>query len=155
MPTPRFPSATNLFMPEATRQVIGFLREPGKFKLLEYAQMVKSTGTDKAGKPVCFFCTIDPDAPIRVVTDQEFAFEDGEDAPEGTVMPNFTTTEVRMFRRAYNYRAGDQMVDTAELFQPLPLFRQIALMIAMTNKTARIWSLLENASNWGANTADA
>lgn len=156
MPTPRFPSATNLFLPGATRQVIGFLRKPGRFKLLDYIQFVKSDGSDREGKPVCFFVTIDPDAPIRVVTDQEYAWEDGEDAPEGAgMLVNFTTTEVRMFRRAYPYRAGEQMVDTAEFFQPLPLYRQIALMQAMTNKTARVWSLLDSASNWGANTADA
>ena len=155
MPTPRFPGATNLFMPAATRQVIGFLLEPGRFKLWDYVQKVGSSGTDKAGKPVCFFTTIDPDAPVRVVADADYSWEDGEDAPEGTVMPNFTTTEVRMFRRAYPYRAGEQMVDTAELFQPLPLFRQIALMHAMINKTARVWSLLDTAANWGANTADA
>lgn len=155
MPTPRFPSSTNLFLPGATRQVIGFLREPGRFPLLEYAQLVKSEGTDREGKPVCFFITIDPDAPVRVVSDADYAWEDGEEAPEGTVMPNFTSTEVRMFRRAYPYRAGEQMVDTAEFFKPLPLFRQIALMLAMTNKTARVWSLMDTAANWGANTADA
>lgn len=155
MPTPRFPSASNLFMPAATKQVIGFLRKPGRFKLLDYVQLVKSSGTDKEGKPVCFFTTIDPDAPVRVVADADYAWEDGEEAPEGTVTPNFTTTEVRMFRRAYPYRAGEQTVDTAELFQPLPLYRQIALMLAMTNKTARVWSLLDTSSNWGNNTADA
>ncbi len=156
MSTPRFPSSTNLFIPGATGQVIGYLRRPGKFKLLEYAQMVKSSRTGGDGWPVCMFATIDPDAPVRVVTDQEYAWEDGDDAPEGAgMLVNFNTTEVRMFRRAYPYRIGEQAVDTAELFPVLPVYREIALMLAMTNKTARVWSLLDNASNWGANTADA
>jgi hypothetical protein len=154
--TPVFPSSTNLFIPSATGQVIGYLRKPGRFKLFEYAQIVKSSGTDKKGWPVCLFTTIDPDAPIRVVTDQEYAWEDGDDPPEGAgMLINFTTTEVRMFRRAYPYRLGEQMVETAELFPVLPVNRQIALMLAMTNKTARIWSLLDSAANWGTNTADA
>ena len=51
------------------------------------------------------------------------------------MMVNFTTTEVRMFRRAYSYRIGEQAADTANLFPVLPVYRQIALMQAMTNKT--------------------
>ena len=81
MTTPRFPLATNLFIPQATGQVIGYLRQPGKFKLLDYAQIVKSTRTGGDGWPVCLFTTIDPDAPIRVVTDQESAWEDADNAP--------------------------------------------------------------------------
>lgn len=156
MVTPRFPSSTNLFVPQATGQVVGYLRKPGKFKLLEYAQLVKSTRTGGDGWPVCLFTTIDPDAPVRVVTDQEYAFEDGDDPPEGSgMMVNFVTTEVRMFRRAYPYRIGDQAADTANLFPVLPVYRQVALMEAMTNKTARVWSLLDTTANWGSNTADA
>ncbi len=156
MATPRYPGATDVFIPQATGQVIGFLRRPGQFKLLEYVQIVKSTREGGDGWPVCLYTTIDPDAPVRVVTDQEYAFEDGDRSPEGAgMMVNFTTTEVRMFRRAYPYRIGQQAADTATLFPVLPVYREIALMQAMTNKTARVWSLLDNASNWGANTADA
>ncbi len=156
MATPRFASATNVFIPEATGQVIGFLRKPGRFKLLDYAQLVKGSRTGGDGKPVCLFVTLDPDEPVRVVSDQEFAWEDGDDSPEGSgMLPNFTTTEVRMFRRAYAYRMGEQVADTANLLPILPIQREIALMRAMTNKTQRIWTLLDSATNWGANTADA
>lgn len=156
MATPRFFSNTNLFVPEATGQVIGFLRQPGAFKLMQYAQLVKSNRNGGDGKPVCLFVVLDPDEPVRVVTDQEFAWESGDNAPEGANMiPNFNTTEVRMFLRAYPYRIPEQTVDTAELLKPLPIYRQIAMLKAMTNKTQRIWTLLDNAANWGANTADA
>ncbi len=156
MPTPAFPSATNLFSAQATGQVISYLRTPGKFKLMDYAQIVKSTRTGGDGWPVCLFTVIDPDAPVRVVTDQEYAFEDGDDAPEGAgLLANFNTVEVRMFRRAYPYRIGEQAASAADFFQPLTLYRQIALMLAMTNKTARVWTLLDTASNWGSHTADA
>ncbi len=156
MATPRFPSAVNLFNAQATGQVIGYLRKPGKFKLLDYAQIVKSTREGGDGWPVCLFTVIDPDAPVRVVTDQEYAWEDGDDSPEGSgMMVNFNTVEVRMFRRAYPYRIGEQAASTADFFKPLPLYREIALMQAMTNKTARVWTLLDNASNWSTHTADA
>jgi hypothetical protein len=156
MTTPRFPSSTNLFVPEATGQVVGYINKPGRFMLWDYAQRVKSSRTGGDGKPVCLFTTIDPDEPVRVVTDQEFAWEDGEDAPEGANQEfNFILTEVRMFRRAYPYRLGEQANDTANLFKPMPLKRTMATSKAMTNKTARVWTLLDNAANWGANTADA
>src|ERR1043166_813051 len=156
MPTPRYPGSSNLFIPEATGQVIGYINKPGRFKIWDYAQKVKSTRNGGDGKPVCLFTTIDPDEPVRVVTDQEFAWEDGEDAPEGADQDfNFTLTEVRMFRRAYPYRMGEQAADTANLFKPMPLKRQMAVSKAMTNKTARVWSLLDNSSNWGSHTADA
>jgi hypothetical protein len=155
MTTPRYPSATNLFIPSATGQVIGFIRKPGQFKLLEYAQLVKSTRENGLGQPVCLFTTIDPDEPIRVVTDQEYAWEDGDKAPEGSNQSvNFNTTEVRMFRRAYPYRLGEQIVGTAVLFPVLPVYRSIAVAKAMTNKTKRVWNYLDNASNWGSFTAD-
>jgi hypothetical protein len=156
MATPRFFSNTNLFNAEATGQVVGFLRNSGQFKLMEYAQLVKSTRTGGDGKPVCLFVTLDPDEPVRVVTDQEFAWESGDNAPEGANMiPNFNTTEVRMFLRAYPYRIPEQTVDTATFLKPMPIYRQIAMLKALTNKTQRIWTLLDNASNWSSNTADA
>jgi hypothetical protein len=155
-PTPVFSSPSNLFIPEATGQVVAYLRQPGKFKLLDYAQIVGSTKTDSKGWPVCLFTILDPDAPVRVVTDQEYAWEDGDDPPEGAgMLVNFTTQEVRMFRRAYPYRVGEQTAATATLIPILPIEREIALMLAMTNKTARVWTLLDNASNWSGNTADA
>jgi len=155
-PTPVFPSPTNLFIPAATGQVVGYLRQPGKFRLFEYTQLVKSTSTDRKGWPVCLFTILDPDEPVRVVTDQEYAWEDGDPAPQNTNMDvNFTTQEVRMFRRQYGYRIGEQTADTAQLMPVLPVYRLVALMKAMTNKTARVATLLDTAANWGNNTADA
>lgn len=155
MATPHFFGPENLFNAEATGQVVGFLRKASKYKLMEYCQLVKSTRTGGDGKPVCLFVTLDPDAPVRVVTDQEYAWPDNSDAPEGAgALTNFTTTEVRMFRRAYPYRLSEQVVDTAQFLKPMPIEREIALNKAMVNKTQRIWSLLDTSSNWGANTAD-
>ncbi len=127
MATPRFFSNTSLFIPEATGQVIGFLRNSGQFKFMQYSQLVKSSRTGGDGKPVCLFVVLDPDEPVRVVTDQEFAWESGDDAPEGANMiPNFNTTEVRMFLRAYPYRIPEQTVDTATLLQPMPIYQDPA-----------------------------
>src|SRR5215831_8695695 len=138
MPTPRYPSATNLFIPQATGEVVGFIRKPGAFKLMDYVQLVRGTRTDATGWPVVLYVVLDPDAPARRVTDQEYAWEDGDVAPEGAgLMANFTYQEVRMFRRAYPYRLGEQIVETAQAFKVLPVYRSIALQLAMTNKTAR------------------
>jgi len=155
MPTPRYPSATNLFIPQATGEVVGFIRKPGAFKLMDYVQLVRGTRTDATGWPVVLYVVLDPDAPARRVTDQEYAWEDSDVAPEGAgLMANFTYQEVRMFRRAYPYRLGEQIVETAQAFKVLPVYRSIAIQLAMTNKTARVCSLIDTVANWGTFTSD-
>lgn len=148
MATPRFVSATNYFVPSATGQVVGFIRKPGSYKLMDYVQLVSSKREDSRGHPICLYGVLDPDAPIRVVTDQEYAWEDGDDSPEGAgMLINFKWEEVRMFRRAYPYRLGEQAVDTSEI--PLmAIHRDVAMNVAMINKTRRVWTLLDAASNW-------
>src|SRR6516162_9335554 len=107
MVAPRFPSASNFFVPEPTGQLIAFIRNSGSYKWMDYCQVVRATREDARGHPIVLYGVLDPDAPIRVVTDQEYAWEDGDDAPEGAgMLINFIWTEVRMFRRAYPYRIG-------------------------------------------------
>ena len=99
---------------------------------------------------------LDPDAPIRVVTDQEYAWDDGDDPPEGQgQMINFVWQEVRMFRRAYSYRLGEQAVDTAAI--PLmSINREVAMNVAMINKNGAGMTLLDTAANWPSiSTSDA
>jgi len=52
MATPRFGSATSYFIPQATGQVCGAIRKPGKFRLMEYTQLVSSNRKDASGEPV-------------------------------------------------------------------------------------------------------
>lgn len=150
MPTPRYLSATNGFIPEATGQAIAYVRDPNKFKINQYVQLIR------APKPVVVYAELDPDQPVRVVTDQEFAWEDGDPRPRGNNnMGNFKWTEVRVFRRNYGYTVGHQAIEAAEGWNPKAFFNATILSQAMTNMTQRFITLMENTANWGSNTAAA
>lgn len=150
MATPRYPSPTNTFVPEATGQAIAYVRDPSRFKVNEYVQLVR------APKPVVLYAFLDPDEPVRVVTDAEYDWPDGQPRPRpaGNV-GNFKWEEVRIFRRSYGYTVGEQLVETAEGWNPRAFFDAIILNKAMVNVTKRVMALLDNAANWGANTATA
>lgn len=150
MTTPRYLSATNGFIPEATGQAIAYVRDPNKFKINQYVQLIR------APKPIVLYAELDPDQPVRVVTDQEFAWEDGDPRPRGNNnMGNFKWTEVRAFRRNYGYTVGHQAIEAAEGWNPKAFFNATILSQAMTNVTARFVSLMENTANWGSNFATA
>lgn len=166
--TPRFFSPTNGFVPSATNQLIGYMRTPGKYKLLDYTQLVGSKSEDSTGKPICFYYVLDPDAPVRVgpvtgptVTnptiqgtngpsvDTQWRWAPGDDAPRGNIISNFYGQTVEMMRRAFPYEYDDQTGDTADL--PIgEIYQQIALNLAMTVKTHRVISMLQTAANWPA-----
>lgn len=150
MATPRYLSFTNGFIPEATGQAIAYVRDPGRFKVNEYVQIVN------APKPVVAYAFLDPDQPVRVVTDQEFDWPDGQPRPkpQGN-LGNFKWEEVRVYRRDYGYTIGEQQVETAEGWNPRAFFNAIILSLAMTNLTKRVTDLLETTGNWGGNTGTA
>lgn len=150
MATPRYPSATNTFVPAATGQAIAYIRDKARFKYNEYCQIIR------APKPVVLYAFLDPDEPSRVVTDQEFDWPSGQKRPlPQSNIGNFKWEEVRMFRRAYGYQLDEEVVNTAEGWNPKAFHNAIILNKAATNLTQRIVTLLENASNWGGNTATA
>lgn len=149
MSTPRMPSATNVFIPRATGEVIAFVRKPSEFKLNEYCQFVKSE------KPVGLYTVLDRAQSVRVPTDQEFAWPDGAPAPLGNNnLGNFRYEEFQCDRRAYGYSIGEQVVEAAD-WKVEAVQASIAASQAYTNKTNRVMDLLENTSNWGTNYADA
>ncbi len=174
--TPRFFGPTGSFLIEATGQMIGFVREPGRFKLLDYVQVVKSEEENKKGKPVAAYAILDPDAAVRTgprtgptVTgappdiqglggpsvDAKWRWQDGEDRPKAQIKSNFKWQVVEMERRNYGYEYGEQTVDSADL-PIMNIERMNATSVAMTVKTDRVIQMLQTAANWpAANVADA
>jgi hypothetical protein len=155
MATPRYASSTNVFIPQATGQAIAFVRDKSRFKINQYWQTVRSD-KQEGGHPVCAYAFLDPDEPIRVVTDEEYDWPYGQKRPEpkGNI-GNFKWELVRMFRRWYGYQVDQGVVDNAEGWNPKAFFDQIQVTKAMTNATKRCVDLIENSSNWGGNTATA
>lgn len=150
MATPRYASATNVFIPQATGQAIGFVRDPEQFAVNRYVQIVR------APRPVVLYAFLDPDAPVRVVSDAEFDWPYGQQRPKPMAnIGNFKWEEVRVFRRDYGYTVDEEIVNGSDGWNPKAFFNGIILSLAMTNVTWRVSTLLETAANWGGNTATA
>lgn len=150
MPTPAYISFSNAFIPEATGQAIAYVRDKSQFKLNEYVQLVN------APEPQVAYAVLDPDQPVRVVTDQEFAWPDGQPRPRPqNNTGNFVWNLVTVNRRNYGYMVGEQALSTAKGWNPKAFFNAQILNQAMTNVTQRFITLAETVANWGSNTADA
>ncbi len=174
MATPRYASPTNVFVPSATAQVIGFIKD-GNWKLREYCQFFGSTDSVNSGgieKPIAGYYIVDPDEPVRVgpaITmssnpdpqgtgpgvDNEDLWEPGNNRPPSNVALNFKFITAQMDRRNYGYQLDDQTMTAADL-PIMEFYRKTALSKAMRKKITRVIKTLENTANWPtANVADA
>ncbi len=148
--TLRFISGSNGFIPEATGQVIAYIRKPEEFALNRYVQYVPTP------KVVGVYAMLGRDEVVRVVSDEEFAWEDGDERPKGIYhQVPFTWQEFRTFRRDYPWTLGYQAIDQTTGWKPKLVHAAAAISVAMTNRTRRVVVLVETASNWGVNTAAA
>jgi hypothetical protein len=140
-------------LPDISNYVISYIRNPKKFPINKYAQFVETPLQRGA------YWYIDPDQPVRVVSDAEFAWADGQPRPTGYA--NQMPGELLQFvtdRRDYPWTLGDMAVENIEEFSGHDLREWYAAMVAslgMTNRTNRTAGVLTNAANWGSNTATA
>lgn len=149
--TPRYLSAFNGFVPKPTGQAVSFIKNPSEFKLNQYVQYIESPTT------VGLYAYIDKDTPARIVTDEEFAWEDGAERPITNYNGlSFAWQEFATKRRNYATMLGDQSIAMAkDSWNALEHHVGALCQQAMTNRTNRIWTMLETAGNWFSNTADA
>lgn len=147
----RFLSGSNGFLPEATGQVIAFIRKPETFRLNQYVQYVETP------KVIGVYAELGRDEPVRVPTDAEFAWEDGDERPAGDYhQVPFQWTEFRTYRRDYPWRLGWQAIEQAGGgWKPKAVHAAMAASKAMTNRAIRVITLMEATANWGDNTATA
>ncbi len=160
-------------MPAATGLVVGFIREPGNFRLREYTQWFGSEDKDSGTKkPIAGYWVYDPDAPVRIGPsvaaatapdpqgigpgpDNRWRWDPNTDRPPALDAGNFRFQTVQMERRNFGYQL-DEQTDEAADFPLLSFERSSKLNIAMTVKTWRVIKMLENSGNWPAtNVADA
>jgi hypothetical protein len=143
-----YPGNYNGFIPsfEASGQLISFTRDPKTFKINEYAQYVESK------KPIGIYAVLDADQPARVVTDDDFAWPDGAEAPAGNdnLLP-FQFLDYRCIRKVYPFTLGDEAVDNSD-WKVLAAHADMASQQCMTGRTLLTQKLVQNAANWGSNT---
>jgi len=145
-----FPSSSNGFIPEATGQVIQFIRAEDRFPLNRYVQYVPTP------KTVGFYTVVGRDEQSRIVTDAEYAWQDGDKRPRGDQYKMvFKEVEFRTFRRDYPWTLGYQTIEQAEVWKPKLSHMGMAISKAMTNRTNRVVTLMQTAGNWGTQTASA
>lgn len=150
MATARYISNKNTFLPEPTGQAIAFIRQPGKFRLFDYVQQINSPAT------VGIYAKLDPDFPVRVVSDAESLWEDGDDAKENNGnQGKFSWEEFRIFRRQYGYSVGEEALNSAKGWNPKAFFDASVISQAMTNRTYRVVTGMDATGNWSGSTAAA
>ena len=138
-------------LPDISNFVIGYMRNAKRFPINRYAQFVETPLTRGA------YWYIDPDQPVRIVSDAEYAWADGAKRPTGhTEQIPAELVEFTTDRRNYPWTIGDMAVEGIEEFSGHDLRQwhaQMATTKAMTNRTNRTAVALTTPGNWGSNTA--
>lgn len=145
----QYPSGHNTFIPDhdgGGRLVVDFSRNPNKFALAEYCQIVKPK------KSIGYYLKMTVEEAGRVINSDlaEFAWPDGADAPasfDGT--ESFQWLDFRCERYAYDYVLGDLTVEQAS-WDIKGQHARIKAQQAMTARTLKVMSLLQTAGSWDA-----
>lgn len=142
----RYLSQSDGFIPQATGQVIAFVRKESEFALNRYVQYVPTPAT------VGLYAVLGRDDFVRVTGDERYAWEDGDDRPTGeSEKLSFQYVPFRTFRRDYPWRIGYMALEqTAKhgSWDPKPAHMDKAISQCMTNRTYRIQQLVQTSGNW-------
>lgn len=147
------PGGLNTFVPnwEASGKLaIDFARDPNKFAINRYAQIVPTQQT------IGYYLFIDPDEAGRLqnVNLSDIVWPDGNDAPTGTDgTMGFNFLGFRCTRYAPTFRIGNMAIEQAD-YDIVMRHAMAAAQKMMTGRTQLAASLLTNPANWPAsNTA--
>lgn len=149
--TLRYGSATNGFIPEWAGQIIAFVRQPDKFKINKYIQLVPSD------EPIGVYSILSRDESVRVVTSEEFVWMDGADMPSGDAYGSrFDTDTFTCQRYAFPWNVGNVTEQTARVWKPRLTHMVEATSKCMTHRTWKIVTTMTTSTNWpSSQTADA
>lgn len=143
-------SATNGYIPQATGQVIAFVKKPEEFIINKWVQLTP------VPQPTGVYSRLDRDNGVRVKNIDQFVWADGADLPSGQYMTSrFTVSEFRTQRHAVPWELGAQAVENADLWNPKLTHMMESVSLLMTLRTKRIYTLAETAGSWSGNTASA
>lgn len=143
-PTQYYPGGSNTYIPswEATGLIIKYTRNPSFFRINKYVKDIK------VPKDQGYYLTLGPDDPYRVVSVNDYLWEDSVDAPGGRQERQaFGYNPYRTARYCYPFSLGRKSVDQAEW----PILAEHAAMAsakAMTVRTMINTTLATTSSNW-------
>lgn len=141
------------YLPQATGQVVAFVRKREDFALNDYIQWVPTEAT------LGTYTVLERDQFVRVVNSgDQNRWEDGDERPRHDAAHNkirFKLEEFRTYRNDYGWTLGYKTLEQTKLFKLKPAHMDMAISQSMTDLCQRIWTTLQTASTWGSNTADA
>lgn len=149
--TAQYPGSFNSFVPRVTGQVISFVRDPKKYRVNQYTQLVKSDNS------VGVYYKIHADDGMRLESIDEHTWHDGALRPrwknEGV---RHETVEFQTVRQDFGFTIGWKTLKQAD-YNILFGYTAKARNQAMMARTQEVITLLETTSNWGTHyaTADA
>lgn len=149
--TARAASGSNTYVPsyDATGPVIEFTRDPSRFRLNRYVKNIT------VKKDQGYWLRLDADEPYRVVSENDYLWEDGADAPAGHgEKMDHEFVAYRTKRRSFPFAIGQKAVDQAD-WKILAAHAKKTSTKAMTLRTVQSTTLLTTAANWGTNTGAA
>ena len=147
----RSPSGSNTFTPayELTLALVQATRDPGSFKLAKYIQYVK---TDLR---VFYYCRLDLDEPARLVTQQEFLWAPGQDAPTYGNIGAFQFIQAATLKYGFGWILPNEAIDQAAWDLDASQMGLVSQK-AMTNRVMSTSTLAQTVANWpSSNTAMA
>ena len=147
----RSPSGSNTFTPayKETLALVSATRDPASFKLARYIQYVK---TDLR---VAYYLKLDLDEPARVVTQQEFLWAPGQDAPTYNNIGDFQFVQFATLKYGFGWVLPNESIDQAQWDLDSSQMGIVGQK-AMTNRTMATATLAQTVGNWPtSNTATA
>lgn len=143
-------SATNGYIPQATGQVIAFVKKPEEFMINKWVQLTP------VPQPTGLYSRLDRDNGVRTKDIDQYVWADGADLPSGQYFTSrFTAVEFRTQRNAVPWEIGAQAVENADLWNPKLTHMMEAISMLMTLRTKRVYNVAEVGANWSGNTATA
>ena len=152
-PNQYYPGGSNTYIPswEATGLIIKYTRNPSYFRINKYVKELK------VPKDQGYYLTLSGEDPYRVVSVNDYLWEDSTDAPGGRQeRQGFGFLAYRTARYCYPFSLGKKSTDQAEW----PILAEHAAMQAakaMTVRTLLNYNLAKTAANWtgtwGTNTS--
>lgn len=145
----QFPSGQNVFIPDhegSGRLVVDFSRNPNKFAVAQYCQIIKAKET------IGYYLKMTVEEAGRIINADlaDFAWPDGADAPSSyDGVESFEWLGFRCERYAFDYVLGDLTVEQAS-WDIKAQHARLKAQQAMTARTLKAITALTTAGNWDA-----
>jgi len=142
--------ATNTYVPtfsEATGLVqVEYSRNPASFAVNQYAKLIP------VSKDTGYYLKIDEEESARVVSLNDWMWQDGNDAPEG-IQQDHEFTQYRTERHSPTFMLGNKAASNAD-FEVVAAHARMAASKCMRIRSYRAATELTTTGNWPTGTTD-